>query len=163
VLTLPLSLSMGAAEWSLYRYRRGVQALLERCRTPRQFGPGARRVLLGAVLRYLAAAAALIAATTAVLRGFVPATAVGTTLVLGLSYLVLGGALFLALLLQALGGGAGTGIACGAALGLEAALVLGPPVGVLDVATAQLIASALLFGGLVLVASTVLSRVESHI
>ena len=69
VLTLPLSLSMGAAEWSLYRYRRDVQALLDRCRTVAQFGPGARRVLLAAVLRYLAVAAVLIAATVTVLPG----------------------------------------------------------------------------------------------
>lgn len=158
VLTLPLSLSMGAAEWSLYRYRRDVHALLQRCRTVGEFGPGARAVLLGAVLRYLGAAAVLIAATVVVLHGSLadPWSAVR----LCLSYLALGGALFVALLLQALGGGAWTGLACGAALVLEGALVLG---GAVDVMTAQLVASALLFTGLVLVAGAVLSRVESHI
>jgi hypothetical protein len=156
VLTLPLSLSMGAAEWSLYRYRRDVQALLDRCRTVAEFGPGARRVLLGAVLRYLAVAAVLIAATVAVLPG-----PVGTDIVvLCASYLTLGSALFVALLLQALGIGARTGLACLAALVLEAALVLA---GTADVTAAQLIASALLVTGLVLVAGTVLSRVDSHI
>ena len=154
VLTLPLSLSMGAAEWSLYRYRRAVQALLERCRTPREFGPGARRVLLGAVLRYVAVAAVLIAAT-AVLPG--PG---GITPVAALSYLALGAALFVALLMQALGVGAGTGPACGAALGLEAALVLGPPA--LDVVTAQLVAAALLSAVLLAVAAAVLGRVAAH-
>ena len=158
VLTLPLSLSMGAAEWSLYRYRRDVHALLQRCRTVGEFGPGARTVLLGAVLRYLGVAAVLIAATVVVLHGSLadPWSAVR----LCLSYLALGGALFVALLLQALGGGAGTGLACGAALVLEGALVLG---GAVDVMTAQLVASALLFSGLVLVASAVLGRVEAHI
>ena len=163
VLTLPLSLSMGAAEWSLYRYRRDVQELLDRCRTVRQFGPGARRVLVGAVLRYLMAAAVLIAVTVAALPGSVAVTSAGTAVVLCASYLALGGALFVALLLQALGGGGGTGVACGAALALEAALVLGLPAGAVDVMAAQLIASALLFTGLVLVAGTVLSQVESHI
>ena len=159
VLTLPLSLSMGAAEWSLYRYRRDVQALLDRCRTVAQFGPGARRVLIAAVLRYLAVAVVLIAATVAVLPGPVSVD----TAVLCASYLALGAALFVALLLQALGVGARTGIACGAALALEAALVLGLPAGTVDVMSAQVLASALLFTGLVLVASTVLGRVESHI
>ena len=46
-----------------------MQELLDRCRTVRQFGPGARRVLVGAVLRYLAAAAVLIAVTVAALPG----------------------------------------------------------------------------------------------
>ena len=159
VLTLPLSLSMGAAEWSLYRYRRDVQALLDRCRTVAQFGPGARRVLIEAVLRYLGVAVVLIAATVAVLPGPVSAEVA----VLCASYLALGAALFVALLLQALGVGARTGIACGAALALEAALVLGLPAGTVDVMSAQILASALLFTGLVLVASTVLGRVESHI
>ena len=90
-------------------------------------------------------------------------TSAGTAVVLCASYLALGGALFVALLLQALGGGGGTGVACGAALALEAALVLGLPAGTVDVMAAQLIASALLFTGLVLVAGTVLSQVESHI
>ena len=119
VLTLPLSLSMGAAEWSLYRYRRDVQALLDRCRTVAEFGPGARRrACIAAVLRYLAVAAVLIAATVAVLPGPVSADAA----VLCASYLALGAALFVALLLQALGVGARTGLACRAALALEAAL-----------------------------------------
>ena len=41
--------------------------------------------------------------------------------------------------------------------------MLGLPAGTVDVMAAQLIASALLFTGLVLVAGTVLSQVESHI
>ena len=114
---------------------------------------------IAAVLRYLAVAAVLIAATVAVLPGPVSAD----TAVLCASYLALGAALFVALLLQALGVGARTGIACGAALALEAALVLGLPAGTVDVMSAQLLASALLFTGLVLVAGTVLGRVESHI
>ena len=159
VLTLPLSLSMGAAEWSLYRYRRDVAALLERCRTPREFRPGSRRVLLAAVARYVAVAAVLIAATAAVLSGL--GEAPGITLAACSSYLALGAALFVALLLQALGAGAGVGPACGAALGFEAALVLGPPS--VGVTTAQLVAGAALFAGLALVAGVALGRVESHV
>jgi hypothetical protein len=99
----------------------------------------------------------------AVLRGSVTGTAVGTAAVLGASYLALGGALFLALLLQALGCGVGTGTACGTALGLEAALVLGPSTGGVGLMAAQLISSAVLLGGLALVACIRLGRVASHI
>ena len=84
----------------------------------------------------------------------------GITPVAALSYLALGAALFVALLMQALGVGAGTGPACGAALGLEAALVLGPPA--LDVVTAQLVAAALLSAVLLAVAAAVLGRVAAH-
>jgi hypothetical protein len=163
VMTLPLSLSMGAAEWSLYRYRRDVEALLQRCRTPREFGPGARRILFGAVLRYLAAAVLLVAATVAALPWSMGSGSAAGVMYVCASYLLLGGALFVALLLQALGAGTGTGAACGAALGLESVLVLALPAGTVDVLTAQLVASALLLTGLVLIASTVLGRVESHI
>jgi hypothetical protein len=154
---------MGAAEWSLYRYRRDVEALLQRCRTPREFGPRARRILLGAVLRYLAAAALLVAATVAALPGPTGLGSAAGVMYVCASYLLLGGALFVALLLQALGAGTGTGAACGTALGLEAVLVLALPAGTVDVLTAQLIASALLLTGLVLVASAVLGQVEVHI
>jgi hypothetical protein len=57
----------------------------------------------------------------AALPGSVAVTSAGTAVVLCASYLALGGALFVALLLQAVGGGGGTGVACGAALKLEPA------------------------------------------
>ena len=40
--TLPLSLSMGAAEWSLLRYRRRVRDVLRSTRDLRTFGRQAR-------------------------------------------------------------------------------------------------------------------------
>ncbi len=164
ILTLPLSLSMGAAEWSLYGYRRQVQALLQRCRTPRRFTRQARRVLLAAVARYLVAAAVLLAATLAVVVATGSADPTWTALTSGLSYLALGAALFVALLLQALVTGAATGLACAGALGVEAVLVLGLPAGwAVPVVPAQLLVSACLFVGLLVRSCAVLARVDAHI
>jgi hypothetical protein len=98
---VPLALSMGVAEWSLLRYRRRTQRLLHSTRELGKFGRRARLALLLALLEYLAGAVALTAAAVGVatVTGFVhPSGAVmpevGT-------YLALGAALFLALLLQA--------------------------------------------------------------
>lgn len=97
---LPVSLSMGAAEWSLYSYRRRTQALLHECGDLVSFARGTRRVLLSVTARYLVMAALLIA--------LVVALAAATHLVRpqwsdvpGLaSYWALGGAMFVGLLLQ---------------------------------------------------------------
>jgi hypothetical protein len=117
--SLPLTLSMGAAEWMLIWYRRRSQRLLRRMRELRKFASRARLMLFSALLQYLAAAALLIAAVVAV--------AVGTGLVHPqwsvlpqiVAYLMLGGALFLALLLQAFGSRAFPLVACALALGFE--------------------------------------------
>ncbi len=101
LVAVPLSLSMGTAEWSLLRYRRRTQRLLRATLAPRKFGRRARLALLGALLEYVAGAVALTAA------------AIGIAAVTGLvhprwalmpevgTYLALGAAMFLALLLQA--------------------------------------------------------------
>jgi hypothetical protein len=162
LLSLPLSLSMGAAEWSLYSYRRRVRKLLQSSHTVGQFALRARLALLGAVARYVAAVALLIAATLAV-------AAVGrtrpewTVLRACGSYLMLGCALFVALLLQAVGTGLLTLASCAAALGIEVALVMGLPQGWgLDVMSAQLLACSVLFAGLLVRCDTVLGRVVAH-
>ncbi|MBO0772781.1 MAG: hypothetical protein J2P35_15095, partial [Actinobacteria bacterium] len=97
---VPLSLSMGAAEWSMLRYRQRTQRLLRTIREPRQFGRKARQHLLAALLTYLAAALLLTggAVGVAAVSGRVspePAVLaeVGT-------YLLLGTALFLVLMQQ---------------------------------------------------------------
>lgn len=119
--TLPLSLSMGAAEWSMLAYRRRTRALLRSSTDLRAFGRGARLMLAGAVGQYLlaavvlTAAAALIAARTGLVT---PSPVLLPELIV---YLVLGCALFLALALQALGLRAVPLVACAAALAFEIA------------------------------------------
>lgn len=162
LLTLPLSLSMGAAEWSLYWYRRQVRGLLQAARTVGQFAPRARLALLGAVARYFGAVVLLICATLAVAmagRIRLDWTVVRT----GGSYLALGCALFVALLLQAVGTGLFTLVACAAVLGVEVALVFGLPLGWgLDVMSAQLLACLVLFAGLLVRCDRVLGQVVTH-
>src|SRR5437763_2244435 len=63
--SLPLALSMGAAEWLLIRFRRRTQRLLRSTGETRTFATGTRRALLVALLRYLGVTVALTAATEA--------------------------------------------------------------------------------------------------
>jgi hypothetical protein len=74
--TLPLSLSMGAAEWSLLSYRRQTRTLLRSKGDLRAFGRGARLVLARALAQYLLAAVVLtaIAAWIAITVGLVHPT-----------------------------------------------------------------------------------------
>jgi hypothetical protein len=98
--SLPLSLSMGAAEWSMLWYRRRTRRLLGSISRLRKFRLRARLSLLTALLQYLCGTAALIAAAVAVAAatGFAhPNRADLPELV---AYLTLGSAMFLALLLQ---------------------------------------------------------------
>ncbi len=116
---LPLSLSMGAAEWSLLWYRRRTQRLMRATRDMRGFGLRARLILLCAVLQYVAAAAVLTAAAVVIAdatglvhfeRAYLPQLA---------AYGALGAAMFLALTLQALGSRIFPLVACAAALAFE--------------------------------------------
>jgi hypothetical protein len=117
--SLPLTLSMGAAEWMLVWYRRRSQRLLRRTRELRKFASRARLVLFAALLQYLAAAAALIAAVVAIAAGTGLVHPQWTVMPQVVAYLLLGGALFLALLLQAFGSRAFPLIACALALAFE--------------------------------------------
>lgn len=98
--SLPLSLSMGAAEWSLLWYRRRTRRLLATTSGLRRFRLHARLSLLATLLQYMCGTAALIAAGVAISaktgfahpqRGDLPEIA---------AYLMLGSAMFLALMLQ---------------------------------------------------------------
>lgn len=119
---VPLSLSMGAAEWSLLWYRRHTRRLLASVSRVREFRLRARRSLLCALLQYMSGTAVLIAAAAAI------ATAVGlvhlgwTDLPVVLAYLMLGSALFLALLLQTMRVRAVPLLIAAAALAAEIAL-----------------------------------------
>jgi hypothetical protein len=119
--TLPLSLSMGAAEWSLLAYRRRTRELLRSSHDLRGFGRRSRLVLLRALGQYLLAATALTALAAWI------AIAIGLVVPNGLLlpelgvYLALGCAMFLALTLAALGARAIPLLACAAALAFEIA------------------------------------------
>ena len=164
LLTVPLSVSMGAAEWSLHWYRRRMRQLLRDSRTVRQFVPLARLALAAAVAGYLAGAALLVVGTLLVATTARLVTPGWTVVGAGAACLALGCALFLALLLQAFGTGPLTSVACVTALTIEMVVVLGRPGGWgLDVAPAQLLVCSALFAVLVARACVLLGRVTAHV
>ncbi|MGD0245660.1 MAG: hypothetical protein ABSB59_35785 [Streptosporangiaceae bacterium] len=119
VASLPLALSMGVAEWTLVWFRRRTQRLLRATREVSAFAYWARLALLIALLRYLTAAAALTAAAVAVAtaaRLIHPHWAIAPQIA---AYLALGGAMFVALLLQAFGSRIFPLTTCTAALAFE--------------------------------------------
>jgi hypothetical protein len=119
--TLPLSLSMGAAEWSMLAYRRRTRALLRASTDLGAFGRRARLMLAGALGQYLLAAVVLTAAAAAIAVGTGLVAPSGVLIPELIVYLILGAALFLALALQALGVRAVPLAACAGALAFELA------------------------------------------
>ena len=97
---LPLSLSMGAAEWSLLWYRRRTRRLLGSPPGLRRFRRRARLLLAAALAQYMCGTAALIAAAVAVAAATGLARPGRADLPELAAYLMLGAAMFLALLLQ---------------------------------------------------------------
>jgi hypothetical protein len=122
VAAVPLSLSMGAAEWSMLWYRRRTRRVLHTVREPGLFSRRARWVLLAAVLQYLAGVVTLTAAAIviAVMTGLIDLDR--AVMVQVAAYLTLGTALFLALLLQSLRARAVPLIAGAAVLATEVVL-----------------------------------------
>jgi hypothetical protein len=117
--SLPLALSMGGAESALIWFRRRTQRLLRSTRSLSAFAARARLALFAALLQYLTAAVLLTAAVIAVasaIRLIHPHWAVVPEIA---AYLALGGAMFLALLLQAFGSRTFPLIACVVALASE--------------------------------------------
>ena len=152
---LPLSLSMGAAEWSLFWYRRRTQRHLRATGVLRRFARAARLALLTATAQYLAAAILLTAAvlTIAALTGLVRPQ---WSLVVPVgAYLILGASMFLALLLQTMGSWAVPLLACTATLAVELAWRGAG-------ALAQLAASAGLMTLLAIHSAVALSRAARH-
>jgi hypothetical protein len=116
---VPLSLSMGVAEWSLLWYRRRTQRLMRTTRDLRGFGLRARLILLCAVLQYVAAAAVLTAAAVAIAgkTGLVhPKLAYLPQIA---TYGLLGAGMFLALTVQAFGSRVFPLVPCAVALAIE--------------------------------------------
>jgi hypothetical protein len=155
LVSLPLAVSMGAAEWILIWFRRRTQRLLRGTGELRAFATRARLTLLAALLLYLAVTAALTAVVAAAAAaaqlshpglGVLPQVA---------AYLAVGGAMFTALLLQAFGSRVVPLACCAVALAAEAVCRGG---GV----AAQLVACTQLLIGLAGYAALVLGSVTRH-
>ncbi len=119
--SLPLALSMGAAEWMLVWFRRHTQRLLRKTSKLRAFAMRTRLMLVAALLQYLAATLLLTATVTAIATysglikphwSAVPQVA---------AYMALGCSMFVSLLLQGFGSRIFPLVACAAALALEIA------------------------------------------
>ncbi|MEU1406193.1 hypothetical protein ABZ471_28185 [Streptomyces sp. NPDC005728] len=116
---LALTLSMGPAEWLLYRFRSGSLAALRASGTPRVFRRTTARVLARCLTGYLAALLALALATVAL---WPDAPTPSGERVAGL--LALGAVLWTGLLLQSFGAVLGaTAVCCAAALAQTPALL----------------------------------------
>lgn len=121
VAAVPLSLSMGAAEWTLYWYRRRTQRLLRTAWRLVGFSTRARLLVIGALLQYLVAAVVLTIIAVALVAKLALLHLTAAVAPELMAYLALGGAMFLSLLLQTFGERRVTLLACTAALGYEVA------------------------------------------
>ncbi|MFI6444979.1 hypothetical protein [Kitasatospora sp. NPDC050543] len=148
-----LTLSLGLAEWLLFRYRSLAVAALRTSHTPGQFTRRTGGVLLGCLLSYLTTVAALDAGATLLWPG---APTLG---IAGLgSLLLLGGALWLALLLNAFGLSRSTALICLATAVAESAGLLAG----VDPTTLQLIGCGAAALVLTSIAGPVLGRTTKH-
>ena len=121
---LPLSVSMGPAEWLLYRYRSATHRALQRAQTLAAFGRRAGAALLGAAAGYLAALVALSAAAAGIA---IVLTGRELSLRPLATAVVVGAALFLALLLMSFGIRGPVVAACLLALAADAVLLRTAP------------------------------------
>ena len=155
LVSLPLAMSMGAAEWILIWFRRHTQRLLRGTGELRAFAARVRLTLLAALLLYLAVTAALTAVTAAAATGAQLAHPGLDVLPQVTAYLAVGGAMFTALLLQAFGSRVVPLACCAVALAAEAVCRSG---GV----TAQLVTCTGLLIGLAGYAALVLGSATRH-
>jgi hypothetical protein len=118
---LPLSVSMGFAEWLLYGYRTATHRALQRAHTLAAFGRRAGAALLGAAAGYLGALVALSIGGAALA---VAVTGKGPTVGVLASAAVVGTALFVALLLMSFGIRLPVVLACLLALVADGLLLL---------------------------------------
>jgi hypothetical protein len=161
VTALPLSLSMGVAEWLLYRYRHRTAELARGSAGLTGFSWRARRALLGSVAGYLSVLAAI-----ADLVSWSGQATGAFTVTPGLFWtaVALGGALFVALALRCCGVTGVVLAACSLAFcGELAAVVAAPLLGRRpDAELVQLVACAGLFAVLLPYAVVVLGRATRH-
>ena len=156
LVSLPLAVSMGAAEWILIWFRRHTQRLLRGTGELRAFAARVRLALLAALLLYLAVTAALTAVVAAAATGAQLAHPGLGVLPQVAAYLAVGGAMFTALLLQAFGSRVVPLACCAVALAVEAVCRGG---GV----TAQLVTCTQLLIGLAGYAALVLGSATRHV
>ncbi|HWC81136.1 MAG TPA: hypothetical protein VG756_14375 [Pseudonocardiaceae bacterium] len=156
---LPLSLSMGIAEWRLYAFRGRIDRLMRRTDRLAEFSVGARLVLSAVLAEYVLSAGALAVAVAALARllGIDLRWTDGPAF---LGYLALGSALFLALLLQVCIGALPVLGWCAGALAAEAALVFFTPYA--PVLRVQLVVAAGMAVALLWHAAITLGRVSRH-
>jgi hypothetical protein len=168
LVALPLSLSMGAAEWILFRFRRRTFVLQRSTRSLPAFGSTARRAVYGAIGGYLAVLAVLVVLTASIATVVMPAGGGSGAPVPGVlsvvTALALGGALFAALALRSCGATWAVLAICGAGFGVDIAIAVAAPVlhRSIDLAIVHLLVCAALFAALVLRARTALGRVTAH-
>jgi hypothetical protein len=117
--SLPLALSMGAAEWRLIWYRRRIQRVLARTRQLGEFAERAGGVLLVELLQYLIVLVALAGAIVTVAIRAKLVEVDSAAIIQIAAYIALGGAMFVSLLLQAFGSRIFPLVSCAIALGAE--------------------------------------------
>ncbi|MET8622226.1 hypothetical protein ABZW30_00400 [Kitasatospora sp. NPDC004669] len=150
---IALTLSLGLAEWLLFRYRAMAVAALRTSHTTGQFTRRTGGILLGCLFIYLTTVAALDAAATVLWPG---APSLGVPQ-LG-AILLLGGSLWLALLLNAFGFSWSTALIClAAAVAESAGLLTGA-----DPIVLQLIGCGATALVLTAIAGPVLGRTTQH-
>ncbi|RJQ76309.1 hypothetical protein D5S17_18790 [Pseudonocardiaceae bacterium YIM PH 21723] len=163
--TLPLSLSMGFAEWILYSYRRSIRSLLLRVRHVGEFSMKARLRLISALAKYLLVTAAITVVVAFILDDYhdIHLSPLGMALQWA-GFVALGGALFCALLLQAFGRSTVVLLSCAVALFTEVVLMrFGTSAGfMLDVSEVQLVVCSTLSLGLLGYAAVALSKAVRH-
>ncbi|KNB52334.1 hypothetical protein [Streptomyces caatingaensis] len=151
---IALTLSMGAAEWLLYRFRSRALAALGRTTTTGALLARVARVLGGCLAAYLAALAVLVLAADAVWPGGPAPAAVHLA-----GLLALGAVLWTGLLLQAYGVAWPPALLCLAAGAAEtAALAARLP----SPAAAQLVVCACTTAALLAAATALLGRITAH-
>ncbi len=157
--SLPLSLSMGIAEWRLYGYRGRIEKLMRRTGFLAEFGQRSALVLVGVLVEYLLGTALLLigVVTLAAVAGVHPHW---TDLPAYVGYLVLGGALFLALVIQVCVGAVPILGWCAAAIAAELALVVFAPHA--PVLRVQLVVAAGMALALLWHGTITLSRASRH-
>jgi hypothetical protein len=157
--TLPLSLSMGIAEWRLYGYRGRIEKLMRHAVALPRFGRRTTLVLVGVLGEYLLGAAVLLVGVVSLaeLANIHPQW---TDLPAYLGCLVLGGALFVALLIQVCVGPVQILGWCAAALAAEIALAIFAPH--LALPQVQLVVTAAMAFALLCHAAATLARASRH-
>ncbi|MCD0451297.1 hypothetical protein LO762_19140 [Actinocorallia sp. API 0066] len=148
-----LSVAMGPAEWLLTAYRARGHALLHTARTPSAFAKAARTAFGDLLARFLLVLAVLLGLAVGAAG---PTPGEGAVVA---CFLLLGGALVVALMLQSFGETAAPVGLCGTVLAAETAVLLAAAP---DPGAVQLSGAAVLFAALLGHAVVVLGRATTH-